>query len=124
VVTLLTPPPPEPRLEVEPTLELEPVDPELLVVVVVLGVDATVAADDALDALRASAGSWPETRMIVIISQAATNSATAPEITRRRIVRARAARSARSACPRARAAFLLSVIGCMGPASVRAVSAT
>ena len=86
---------PEPELEFD--VELEPEDPELLVVVVVLGVEATVVADEAVEAFRASAGSCPETRTTVIISQAATNSATAPEITRRRIVRARAARSARSA---------------------------
>jgi hypothetical protein len=134
VVTLLTPLEPELELEptvdpeltpeLEPVLELDPDDPELLVVVVAAGVDATVVADEAVEALRASAGSWPDTSTIVIISQAATNSATAPEITRRRILRARAARSARSAWPRARAASLLSVIGCMGPASVRAVSTT
>jgi len=74
------------------------------VVAVVLGVDATVAADDAADALRASAGSCPEISTSAIISHAATNSATAAEITRRRIERARAARALRSACPRARAA--------------------
>jgi hypothetical protein len=133
VVTLLTPLlleldaelMPEPELEFD--VELEPEDPELLVVVVVvvLGVEATVVADEAVEAFRASAGSCPETRTRVIISQAATNSATAPEITRRRIVRARAARSARSAWPRARAASLWSVSGgVMGPASSRAVSST
>jgi hypothetical protein len=109
VVTLLTP-----LFELEPELELEldGVEPEPLdvVVAVVLGVDATVVADDVLDALLASAGSCPETSTSVIISQAATNSATAPEITRLRILRARATRSLRSACPRARAAALLSVI--------------
>jgi hypothetical protein len=131
VVTLLTPLLLEldaelmPELELEFDVELEPVDPELLVVVVVLGVEATVVADEAVEAFRASAGSCPETRTRVIISQAATNSATAPEITRRRIVRARAARSARSAWPRARAASLWSVSGgVMGPGSSRAVSST
>src|SRR5581483_8597412 len=69
-----------------------------------------------VDALRASAGSWPETSTIVIISQAATNSATEPEMTRRRILRARTARSLRSAWPRARAASLESVI-CRVPRS-------
>jgi hypothetical protein len=131
VVTLLTPPllelDPELVLELELAIdvELEPDDPELLVVAVVLGVEATVVADEAVEAFRASAGSCPETRTIVIISQAATNSATAPEITRRRIMRARAARSARSAWPRARAASLWSVIGgVMGLGSSRAVSST
>jgi hypothetical protein len=131
VVTLLTPLLLEldaelmPELELEFDVELEPEDPELLVVVVVLGVEATVVADEAVEAFRASAGSCPETRTRVIISQAATNSATAPEITRRRIVRARAVRSARSAWPRARAASLWSVSGgVMGSASSRAVSRT
>jgi hypothetical protein len=137
VVTLLTPLLP---FELELELKPEPVDPELAVVVVVLGVDwtvvaedpdvvvlgvdATVVAEDPVEVLLASAGSCPETSTSVIISQAATNSATAPEMTRRRILRARAARSARSACPRARAASLLSVSGCMGSASARAVSPT
>jgi hypothetical protein len=83
-----------------------------VVVVVALGVDATVATDDVVEALRASAGSCPETSTIAIISHAATNSATEAEITRRRIVRARAVRASRSACPRARAAAAsLSVMG-------------
>jgi hypothetical protein len=130
VVTLLTPLEPEPTLELEPTLVLEPAlvlepdDPELLVVAVVLGVDATVVADEAFEVLLASAGSCPETSTTVIISHAATNSATAPEITRRRTLRARAARSARSACPRARAASLVSVMGVMRPASSCPVSTT
>jgi hypothetical protein len=129
VVTLLTPLPLEPDPELEPEVELElesePLEPEPLVVVVVLGVDATVVADDAVEVLRASAGSCPETSTIAIINQVATNSATAPEITRRRILRVRAARSLRSAWPRARAASLLSVIRrVMGPASSRAVSPT
>jgi hypothetical protein len=129
VVTLLTPLPLEPDPELEPEVELElesePLEPEPLVVVVVLGVDATVVADDAVEVLRASAGSCPETSTIAIINQVATNSATAPEITRRRILRVRAARSLRSAWPRARAASLLSVVGrVMGPASSRAVSPT
>ena len=131
MVTLLTPlPEPAPELEPEdePELESEPLEPEplvVVVVVVVLGVDATVVADDAVEVLRASAGSCPETSTIAIINQAATNNATAPEITRRRIFRVRAARSLRSAWPRARAASLLSVIDrVMGPASSRAVSPT
>jgi hypothetical protein len=102
VVTLLTPDP----------LELVP---KLLVVVVVvgvdavvvLGVDATVLTDEVVEARLASAGSCPETSTIVIISQAATNRATAPEMMLRRILRARAARSLRSAWPRARAAAWL-----------------
>jgi hypothetical protein len=109
VVTLLTPVFPELELELEPeTVEPEPL--ELVVAVVVLGVDATDVVDDVVDALLASAGSCPEMSTNVIISQAATNSATAPEITRRRILRARAIRSLRSACPRARASALVSVI--------------
>jgi hypothetical protein len=113
VVTLLTPEPLESELDddeellVWALLEVDPVEPELLVVAV--GVEATVVA---LDVFLASAGSWPETSTSVIISQPATNSATAPEITRRRIFRARAVRAVRSACPRARAAAgLVSVIG-------------
>jgi hypothetical protein len=120
VVTLLTPLPFEDELEddevplvwslAEPVDPLDPVDPPELVdpldpepVVVAVWSEATVVPDDAVEVWLASAGSWPETRTIAIISQAATNSATAPEITRRRIVRTRAARALRSACPRARA---------------------
>jgi hypothetical protein len=115
VVTLLTPPPFALELELgaddeepllwTPVAELEAVEPELLVVAV--GLDATVVPDGAVDVWLASAGSCPETSTSVIISHAATNSATAPEITRRRMVRARAARALRSACPRARAAAAL-----------------
>jgi hypothetical protein len=65
-----------------------------------VALDAIVVAVERL----ASAGSWPETSTSVIISQAATNSASDPAMTRRRIDRARAARALRSACPRARAA--------------------
>ena len=128
MVTLLTPLEPEPDPEPDPELEPEPepvLDDVVVVAVVVGGVDATLVADEDVEVLRASAGSWPETSTIVIISQAATNTATAPEMTRRRIVRARAARSFRSAWARALAAFLLSVGGgVMGRASSRAVSAT
>jgi len=102
VVTLLTVPLPELPLELEveldepvelePEPELEP-DEEL-----VLGeLDATVLADDCL----ASAGSCPDTSTIVIRSHAATNSATAPPMMRRRIIRARARRASRIARPRA-----------------------
>jgi len=104
VVTLLTVPLPElpleleveldepVELELEPEPELEP-DEEL-----VLGeLDATVLADDCL----ASAGSCPDTSTIVIRSHAATNSATAPPMMRRRIIRARARRASRIARPRA-----------------------
>jgi hypothetical protein len=130
VVTLLTPLEPElePLLEVVAGVVVAAVVVAgvvaVVVAVVVAGVEATVVAADEVDALRANAGSWPETSMIVIISQVATNSATAPVITRWRILRARAARSARSACPRARPASLSSVIGRMGTASARAVSPT
>ena len=111
------------EFEVDDDVVVGLVAPELSVVIVVVEFDAAVVADDAVDALRASAGSCPETSTIVIISQAATNSATAPEIIPRRILRVRAARSLRSAWPRARAASLLSVIGgVMGSASSHAVS--
>jgi hypothetical protein len=115
VVTLLTPLPLEPELDddeepllwslVDPVDPVEPLVPEPVpeLVVVVLAFEATVVPDDAAVVCLASAGSCPETSTIAIINQVATNSATAPEITRRRIVRARAARTLRSACPRARA---------------------
>jgi hypothetical protein len=112
VVTPLTPVEPtlEPELvddetDEEPLL-VDPAPPELDVVTV--GLLATVLTDDVVDAWLARAGSRPDTSTSVIISQAATNSATAPEITRRRICRARAVR----ACARARAAAagLVSVI--------------
>jgi len=131
VVTLLAPL--FPALDAEPAFELEVDDdvvvgvvaPLVLVVIVVVGFDAALVAAGVVDALRASAGSCPETSTIAIISQAATNSATAPEMIPRRIVRARAARRLRSAWPRARAASLLSVMGdVMGSASSRAVSIT
>jgi hypothetical protein len=76
------------------------VAPELEVVAVVEGVEATVVAED----LLASAGSWPETSTRVMNSQLATNRATAPAMTRRRIDLARARRVCLSAWPRARAA--------------------
>jgi hypothetical protein len=115
VVTLLTPEPLELLLVVAvlgvvvvlAVVVLGVVVVVLAVVVDVLGVDATVVADDVVDVLLASAGSWPETSTMAIISQAATNTATAPEMTRRRILRARATRSLRIAWPRARAAACL-----------------
>ena len=91
--------------ELDPELALDP-DPELVVDVVVVPdpeLDATVAAEEWL----ASAGSWPDTSTIVISSQAATNSATAPPMIRRRIIRALLARIWRMAAPRARAASAL-----------------
>ena len=100
MVTLLTVPLLELPLElefVEPLdweleLELEPDE------VLLLGeLDATVVAEECL----ASAGSCPDTSTIVISSQVATNSATAPPMMRRRIIRARARRAARAAGPRA-----------------------
>jgi hypothetical protein len=51
-----------------------------------------------VDTCAASAGSWPDTRMSPITSQAAMNSATAPATTRRRSIRVRPARAWRSAC--------------------------
>jgi hypothetical protein len=90
VVTLLTDPLPEFPLELELELEL---DEEL-----VLGeLDATVLADDCL----ARAGSCPDTSTTVIRSHAAMNSATAPPMILRRIIRARARRASRIARPRA-----------------------
>jgi hypothetical protein len=53
-----------------------------------------------------SAGSLPLISTIAITSQAATNSATAPEITRRRRLRARPARASRATRARSRAASL------------------
>jgi hypothetical protein len=70
---------------------------ELVVVFVfdlVVWLAVWVTADLALVWL-ASAGSWPVTSINVIRSQVATNSATAPAITRWRIARTRAARAAR-----------------------------
>jgi hypothetical protein len=116
VVTLLTPLPVEPELDedddepllwtlLRPDEPVEPLEPELLVVaVVVVGFEATAVPDDPVEVWLASAGSCPETSTTAIISQAATNSAIAAETTRRRMVRARATRALRSACPRARAA--------------------
>jgi hypothetical protein len=95
-------------LTLEPVLPLEPV---VAVVPLLDGVEATVAADD----LLAKAGSCPETSTTEINSQAATNSATAPAMTRRRIVRARPIRALLSALPRASAsaaAALVSVMSC------------
>jgi hypothetical protein len=108
VVTLLADPPLE--LPLEPSLEDSEELPlaEVAVLEEVAGValDATVVADERL----ASAGSWPDTSTSVIISHAATNSASDPAIRRRRIVLARAVRALRSACPRARAAARVSVV--------------
>ncbi|MGO9495996.1 MAG: hypothetical protein ACLQA5_04685 [Solirubrobacteraceae bacterium] len=110
MVTLLTVPLLElPLLELpllesllEPEFEDEPVlVPDVVVDVVVAGdeLDATVLADERL----ASAGSCPDTSTIVIKSQEATNSATAPLMMRRRIIRVRLTRAALIAWPRARA---------------------
>ena len=91
-------------------LEPEPVlVPDVVVDVVVAGdeLDATVLADERL----ASAGSCPDTSTIVIKSHEATNSATAPLMMRRRIMRVRLSRAALIAWPRARASCgLLSVM--------------
>jgi hypothetical protein len=119
VVTLLTVPPLEVPLDEDDdvSLDWELVEPVVVVseVVVVAGVEATVvAADEELaEDFLASAGSCPETSVIVINSQAATNSATDPATIRRRMLRARATRALLSACPRARAASaFLSVMSC------------
>jgi hypothetical protein len=118
VVTLLTVPPLELSFELEldpdeePESELveEPLVCELVADVVAVPdpeLDATVAAEEWL----ASAGSWPDTSTIVISSQAATNSATAPLTIRRRIIRARLTRVSRMAAPRAlMASALVSVM--------------
>jgi hypothetical protein len=118
VVTLLT----EPLFEVpldddDVSLDCELVVPVVVasVVVVVAGVEATVVAEDeeVAEDFLARAGSCPEMSVIAINSQAATNSATDPATIRRRMLRARATRALRSACPRARAASaFLSVMSC------------
>jgi hypothetical protein len=100
------------------SLDWELVEPVVVaseVVVVVAGVEATVVAEDeeVAEDFLASAGSCPETSVIVINSHAATNSATDPATIRRRMLRARATRALLSACPRARAASaFLSVMSC------------
>jgi hypothetical protein len=104
---------PELPLLVEPLVPLEVlVVGCVVVVVVVVVVDPELAATAAVDDVcAASAGSWPEMRTRAIISHAATNTATAPEITRRRILRTRAARASRAACPREeRGSWLLGFI--------------
>jgi hypothetical protein len=117
VVTLLTELPLDVPLDDDVLLAWELVEPVVVApeVVVVAGVEATVvvADDEVAEDFLASAGSFPETSVIVINSQAATNSATDPATIRRRMVRARAARALLSACPRARAAAALeSVMSC------------
>jgi hypothetical protein len=111
VVTPLTDALPELPLELELVEPLDcelvvaalPSDPELVLELVMVAgdeLDATVAADERL----ASAGSCPDTSTIVMSSHDATNSATAPPMTRRRITRTRARRAFLIATPRARAA--------------------
>jgi hypothetical protein len=100
VPELAVPVPSLPLLVVAPLLValVAPLVPSVAVAV------ATGVALDVLDVLRAaSAGSWPETSMIVIKSQVATNIESAPAITRRRIIRVLISRASRSALPRARA---------------------
>jgi hypothetical protein len=92
--------------------ELEPVEPVLVLVAPVLEPVALFVLVPVLEPVLeavpvfelvvwavvvwlASAGSWPVTSISVIRSQVATNSATAPAITRWRIARTRAARAAR-----------------------------
>lgn len=60
-----------------------------------------------------SAGSWPVTSVSAMNSHTLTNSVAAPEITRRRIVRARPARASRAIRARSRAASRSGVIGVM-----------
>jgi hypothetical protein len=114
VVTLLAVPPLDVPLEVPLDVSLDvALDVSLDEVELdVVGVDATVVADD--EDFLARAGSCPDTSTIAISNQAATNSATDPATIRRRMVRARATRALLSACPRARAAAasLVSVMSC------------
>jgi hypothetical protein len=78
----------------EPELELALVAGLALVVVVTGLALAAVVAVVVVEAVvavwrfRASAGSWPLASVITITSQVATNRATAPDTTRRRIIRA------------------------------------
>jgi hypothetical protein len=85
-----------PVLPALPVLEL----PDVLVVAAGVLPEPLPALEDVFVtvvlavALRAArAGSWPETSTTAIRSQVATNRASAPEITRRRIIRARARRA-------------------------------
>jgi hypothetical protein len=71
-----------------------------------LVVDPLAGVEEAVRFEAASAGSWPETSAMVISSHAATNSATAPATTRRRINRARRARSSRGEA-------FIGVMGCL-----------
>ena len=84
----------DPAVEVDPAAELDP-EPELLVDVDGVLAPALEAAAELCALCRASAGSWPLTSIRVISSQVATNSATAPVITRLRIIRTRASRASR-----------------------------
>jgi hypothetical protein len=85
-----------------PEFELPVVDGALEVEVVLVGVGLVLvevelgAAVVLVAARAASAGSCPRTSVTVISSQVARNSATAPPITRRRIVRRRASRACRT----------------------------
>jgi len=75
----------------EEVLEPAEPDPELALTELEPALDAVELCD------RASAGSWPLTRITVISSQVAANSATAPMITRLRIIRTRSKRACRIA---------------------------
>jgi hypothetical protein len=88
-------------------------------VVLVADVEAMVAVDDVC---FASAGSWPETSTIAIISQAATNRDVAPITMRRRITLARSALATRIAAARPR--FGLVSVWFMGSASTPSVSSS
>ncbi len=100
--------PVDPVVPDEPDEPEEPEEPEVLVTgvwpelpvpelpeVLELALAATCAV---VVACEASAGSRPEISTTAIHTHVATNTATAPAITRRRIVRVRAARASRFAC--------------------------
>jgi hypothetical protein len=91
-----------------PELEVLVVFDGLALVVVVAGLEelvvvAGLVAEAVVERWRARTGSCPVTRITVMSSQVATNSARAPATTRRRIMRTRAARARLTAAPRARA---------------------
>jgi hypothetical protein len=99
-----------------PALEVSPLDVSLLDVpepeVSPLDVAAVeVVPLDVLADCRASAGSCPLTSVTAISSHRATNSATEPVTTRRRIIRTRAWRAALSEAPRGEGLFVDAIVG-------------